>query len=317
LNGEKFHGRSLNTANTGFQQHRHQNTCSPEDLLFYNSKSIRQQNTKSCTAESLSTLAAIKFSQFMIPAFLEEYKLEIEKFKLETIKITAAPKINQLPLLLKQSKFLGTPFFPKSIEYPKNKHGKPLIMWAQLNFEEIPPLKNFPQKGILQFFLSPVFWDDIREGDFRVFYHEHLDQEVITDFSFLEPGLYEDCPINVEHSLSFKKEVEYGSTEDIRFTPNFRGKTFYEFADTLTSDEKEELTKAFYICGHKLGGYAYFTQTDPRDYDKNIRDHLLLLQIDTDENIMFGDAGVCNFFISEKDLKNRNFTNVHFNWDCC
>jgi uncharacterized protein YwqG len=253
----------------------------------------------------------------MIPAFLEEYKSEIEKFKLETIRITATPNTNKSLLSLTQSKFLGIPFFPSSLEYPKNKLGKPLIMWAQLNFEEIPHLESFPQKGILQFFLSPVFWDDIREGDLRIFYHENLAQETIMDFSFLEPELYEDCPIHIEHSLSFKKEVEYGSTEDIRFTPKFNGKTFYEFAEPLTNEQKEELTKSFHICGHKLGGYAYFTQTDPREYDRKIRDHLLLLQIDTDDKIMFGDAGVCNFFISEEDLRNTIFTNVYYNWDCC
>jgi uncharacterized protein YwqG len=253
----------------------------------------------------------------MIPSFLKEFKSEIEKFKLETVRITATPNINKSPLSLKQSKLLGTPFFPSTLEYPKNKLGKPLIMWAQLNFEEIPHLANFPQKGILQFFLSPVFWGDIREGDLCVFYHKDLDQKIITDFSFLEPESYEDCPIDIEHSLSFKKEVEYGSTEDIRFTPQFNNKTFYEFADSLTKGQKDELTKFFYICGHKIGGYAYFTQTDPRDYNPRIKDHLLLLQIDSDNKVMFGDAGVCNFFISEEDLINRNFKNVHFNWDCC
>ena len=31
---------------------------------------------------------------------------------------------------------------------------------------------------------------------------------------------------------------------------------------------------------------------------------------------MWGDAGVANFFISEQDLKNKDFTNVVYNWDC-
>ncbi|WP_427127321.1 DUF1963 domain-containing protein [Priestia megaterium] len=32
---------------------------------------------------------------------------------------------------------------------------------------------------------------------------------------------------------------------------------------------------------------------------------------------MFGDAGVANFFIKEKDLRNLNFRDVLYNWDCC
>ncbi len=34
--------------------------------------------------------------------------------------------------------------------------------------------------------------------------------------------------------------------------------------------------------------------------------------------IMWGDTGVGNFFISEKDLKDRNFSSsmILYNWDC-
>ncbi|MBT2690555.1 DUF1963 domain-containing protein [Bacillus sp. ISL-47] len=31
---------------------------------------------------------------------------------------------------------------------------------------------------------------------------------------------------------------------------------------------------------------------------------------------MFGDEGTANFFIKKADLKNLNFSNVIFNWDC-
>jgi uncharacterized protein YwqG len=39
--------------------------------------------------------------------------------------------------------------------------------------------------------------------------------------------------------------------------------------------------------------------------------------MDDEANIMFGDAGVANFFIKEEDLRNRNFRDVLYNWDCC
>lgn len=253
----------------------------------------------------------------MIPAILEKYKAELEKFKLETIRITATPNPSSKKLPLTKSKFLGTPFFPAALEYPRDTLGKPLVMWAQLNFEEIPVLDNFPSKGILQFFLSPLLWHDIREKDMAVIYHENVDQEVITDFSFLNSELYEDCPITVEHSLEFKKETEYGSSEDLRFNPSFDGKSFYDFIETLPTDDEKIVTDFFYKCGHKLGGYAYFTQGDPRDYGPELKKHLLLLQIDTDKEIMFGDVGVCNFFITANDLAKRDFSKTYFYWDCC
>jgi uncharacterized protein YwqG len=69
-----------------------------------------------------------------------------------------------------------------------------------------------------------------------------------------------------------------------------------------------------------MGGYAFFTQSDPRDYDEALRAYnVLLLQfaMDDEADIMFGDAGVANFFIKEEDLRNRNFRDVLYNWDCC
>lgn len=52
--------------------------------------------------------------------------------------------------------------------------------------------------------------------------------------------------------------------------------------------------------GHQVGGYPIFTQSDPHDD----RDPLwnkatdLLLQIDSTDDVSFGDSGVANFFIS-------------------
>jgi uncharacterized protein YwqG len=76
----------------------------------------------------------------------------------------------------------------------------------------------------------------------------------------------------------------------------------------------------FRADGHKIGGYPYFTQYDPRAYTRySDCDFNLLFQMDTDwpENIMWGDAGVGNFFIREEDLRNCDFSHVLYNWDCC
>lgn len=44
---------------------------------------------------------------------------------------------------------------------------------------------------------------------------------------------------------------------------------------------------------------------------------MLLFQLDTVEDIMWGDSGVANFFISRDALKNKDFSKVYYNWDCC
>ena len=73
--------------------------------------------------------------------------------------------------------------------------------------------------------------------------------------------------------------------------------------------------------GHKIGGYPCFTQEDPRNIPKEDHHDILLLQIDTDNigerEIMWGDSGVANFFISRENLKQRNFQDVIYTWDCC
>ena len=66
--------------------------------------------------------------------------------------------------------------------------------------------------------------------------------------------------------------------------------------------------------GHKLGGYPYFTQEDPRSAEGME----LLLQLDSDDsvNMMWGDVGVGNFFIAPEDLKRGDFSRVAYSWDC-
>jgi uncharacterized protein YwqG len=76
----------------------------------------------------------------------------------------------------------------------------------------------------------------------------------------------------------------------------------------------EEYDKAVSAQGHKLGGYAYFTQDDPRSAEDPM---LLLFQLDSDQpmDLMWGDTGVGHFFIRAADLLKRDFTKVWFDWD--
>lgn len=90
------------------------------------------------------------------------------------------------------------------------------------------------------------------------------------------------------------------------------GKKILEVLDIL--EEDKEIEEKLFEAGHKIGGYPNFTQNDINRHD------ILLLQIDsegTDEHeIMWGDCGIANFFIREKDLKELNFDEVIYNWDC-
>ena len=71
---------------------------------------------------------------------------------------------------------------------------------------------------------------------------------------------------------------------------------------------------------HQLGGYPYFTQSDPREMAHSDLD-TLLFQLDSDTRgreflVCWGDLGVANFFLSKDALQRRDFSQVMYNWDC-
>ena len=269
----------------------------------------------------------------MNPDFTEiDLRRMLEKSKMSTIKIEAKPDydlsgrfsylLKELELPITTSKFLGEPYFPKGADYPLDKNNEPMILLAQINFAEVPPLENFPETGILQFYIAVnddlygANFDDLTDqSSFRVIFHaivnENIARKDLPRFDRNENY----TPINAEYRLSFTPSIEVVPSYDYRFKHYF-GEDYYDFIRKHENDELwekyEEIANA---SGHKMGGYAYFTQYDPRN-NEIYSDYILLFQIDSGEAICWGDVGVGNWFIREEDLKKRDFTKVLYNWDC-
>lgn len=227
------------------------------------------------------------------------------------ISISAIPDEN---LSLTQSKFGGLPYLPKDMSYP-TANGKYLYLLAQLNFSEIPYLSPYPEKGILQFYLADddIYGinsnDPVTQSGFRVIYFPDIDHaNAQDDFSFLPPTLH--SPLSKKsYWLAFEAGQMPVIYPDYRFDGYFK-----EINDDAVI---EAYIDKYHVPGHRIGGYAYFTQSDPRGYTQKCSDmEMLLLQIDSDENIYWGDMGVANFFISKDDLLKRDFSRVMYNWDC-
>lgn len=256
----------------------------------------------------------------MIPEFLKKFESDLKKYEREFIKINAKPRKEKLledNLNLKDSKFLGNPFFPIDKEYPKDKNGKPMILIAQLNFEQIPALEQFPTDGILQLFLASSDW--YMDEDATIIYHpaKELTKEPMTDFSFISEKDHDEMPVYKLHKLSFEKAIDRGGSEDSQFDYLFDDQDYWDFTETLTDEQEELFSKYFDATGHKIGGYAEFTQSDPRDYDVTSMDDIQLLQIDVDDHIMFGDSGLGHIFINKESLLKKDFSKAYFYWDCC
>lgn len=254
-----------------------------------------------------------------LPKALADHWPEIEQTKRTFIEIKAVPAE---ALTLRQSKFRGLPCIPKGFPYPKDAAGKYLVPLAQINFSECPKLVGFPESGYLQFYVAADdmygldFDDQQAQTGFRVlFFEEHEVTDPQMDFAFLEETLQtEYTPVPEPYSLTFAHKEEYVGMQDVQ--------SGYAIGSILAKypEIEEPLTEALYETfpgsGHKIGGYAYFTQTDPRPDHEGWKDYILLFQLDSDDDILWGDVGVGNFFIHPDDLARRDFSKVVYNWDC-
>ena len=277
----------------------------------------------------------------MIPtqAQIEEFVLNLEALtQREVIRIKLS-LANQLAVT--DSKVGGVPYIPKEGALPRSAEGKPLFMLAQINCEQLPENNLYPKKGLLQFWIAdtedPLYgldYDDPCSNDFkRVLYFSTIGEALSID-DFISDYTFDDnhLPFNSkkQFALHFKKDTESISLEERAATQLFFEKwneafsthitTIDEFFDEVPDDICEEIN-AYLLkepTGHKIGGYPYFIEYDPRE--ENDPHTFLLLQIDIDnvegEEICWGNlGGVANFFISPEDLKNYKFNDVLVHWE--
>ena len=266
----------------------------------------------------------IKGNEERIDRIISELR---ERTSVPSIRLTANRKCGDVF----SSKFGGTPYLPPGFAYPKNEDG-PFCLLAQLNFEQLPKLPDFPQTGILQIFIADN--DQLgrshglltSQSDFRVVYHD----KIIRDESMLEaPPItgydYDTFPLEEELVLHGELEQSFISTDDFRFGREALSlyNKIYSANETrflnLPNDIGYVVSELSNSNGHHIGGYPVFTQRDPREDDVQYENHtVLLMQIDSDRKsgILFGNSGEANFFITPEQLKARDFSNVLYTWDC-
>lgn len=243
------------------------------------------------------------------------------------------------------SKFGGVPYWDLTKDYPIDSEGKKMMLLAQINFTKAAlDDERLPKQGMLQFFFSAeddVYGMDWEEPDsqknFRVIYHEVIDtnvtQELVQalDIPIATSEDNEYTPVFKEVAVNITKTTTYLGTEDYHFD-----KVFAEVVKEIYGEDIQNQGFYSYLCeedrdylfdecsndGHWILGYPYFTQSDPREYQEDNYYDALLFQMDSDmqnheDYVLWGDCGVANFFINAEALKNRDFSKVMYNWDCC
>lgn len=251
----------------------------------------------------------------MLPNNLQKYAYQLEPTLTSYIEVTT--RVCE-ELSFYESKLGGQPYWVGDKPYPYLDRA-PAQLIAQINFSQLAEkgltLTNFPTQGILQFF-APSGDDMVglrfgkEHSQIKVVYHENIQQNIYSNNEIEEVNL--DCeglPFDEPLKLNFSLGEEYLGFGDQMAQNRFN----LDLYNQMTDEEQQQYWNIADNAGSKIGGYAYFTQDDPRK-DKKL---ILLLQIDTDDNLMWGDSGIANWFITEQDLINKNFDNVFFSWDCC
>lgn len=282
-------------------------------------------------------------NKLSLPAGFEPFRAKLEASVRPYLDIQT--QITETATLW-QSKFLGLPYWPKSTSAPQTPLGHYLYLLAQINFSEASPLPGFPERGILQFYIASAdlyganFERPTEQSGFRIVFHPHPSTDhtdLVTDFSFM-PSPWKDN----ESEFPFEVFSKYLSKPNSCFALSFQLKTApMNWVDcryaALISDEpfappvSHRASQADYhqtlerytaqFQGHRIGGYPLFTQADPRSQlTDDSEPYELLLQIDSDSNnridILWGDVGICNFFIRPSALAQLDFSDVWYSWDC-
>lgn len=261
--------------------------------------------------------------------FPNEFVEQIAKTKKDAGSIILHSK-GELPL--DSSKVGGVGYFPKNRSYPIGVSGKPLHLLAQLNFAELPPIPDFPKRGLLAFYIDVhddlygMNLDDMQnQAGYRIYYFEDLALPAFTreelealpmaEYPIVEGEYAIECSIasipllqdNYEFQTQYKEEY-YALFEEL----------FGDQVDDRLDDVHESFMED--IGEGLIGGYPMFTQEDPRFYREHLQEHVLLFQLDSvfgeEVEVMWGDAGIGQFFILPTDLENRKFEKSWFNWDC-
>lgn len=265
---------------------------------------------------------------------LNRAKSIMEKMKQQTERDVFYLKLSIEEVKLCDSKLGGIPYLPTAQSAPCDAEGHQLRLLAQICLDELPAGRmGLPKTGLLQFWALD---DDLSgmdtKGGHAVIYYEKIDTAV-TEYEAVErydPYVVDDesyFPVQDTFKITFGQGREGMSISDYQFDKAFAEvwnreypqETIESFAEMNTGEAEDYVYDTANGSGHKIGGYPMFTQYDPRENGPD-EQKILLLQIDSfgadGKEIMWGDAGVGNFFIDPEDLKKKDFSNVLYTWDC-
>lgn len=239
------------------------------------------------------------------------------------------------------SRIGGDPDLPEHEEWPLDSNGTPMTFLAQLSLAELNNIDTYsilPQRGMLYFFVGvdePAYdiehkvlyvpEDKLREAKRRHSPEETAQEEVFTGYrviarSSLEPPNYgyvdyeqvEDEEHDYDQYEELCFELTEQSTADLAvmfgYPATQHGDCEYEAVLQLLTGKKYN-----YSMKDALDQITKQMNGDAKKAEQEVRDTLLLLALDSDQDIGFcwWDAGELQFYIRKEDLLAGNFAHTY------
>jgi uncharacterized protein YwqG len=263
-------------------------------------------------------------------AELDTFQARIALASLPIARITLTP---DAPIGATASRIGGPAYADtKRRKWPvRGQDRRPMLLIAQINFAEVPPLDGFPGQGLLQLFGRTderghlenlevkadrvIRWFPEPGGSLTLTPPEVL----ITNSKYASLS-----PRAVQDGLSFSFEVGLAGASLANWPYD---ETVSGFQNRLPeNDEVGRRLKNFMLdtdqvtyaaCANWIGGHPRFVQGDLRAEPRLRKLNRVLLHLTDDgKDIRLGDAGELNLMISGKALRNEDFEHAFCIWDC-
>ncbi len=249
----------------------------------------------------------------------EKFIKVLEKFKAETAKECYKVEIVDGDVSVLDNKIGGVPYLPVGCLYPKDSSGNEMSLLLQVNLKDID-LKDYPKDGILEVFVDK---DLDYPCQYAIKYFSD-DLEYQKDVLGVQSAVLSD----LSYKIDLIKAIDYMPYNDYRFGNIITKLVNEEFNVNILFGDFDDYFTEFnwfdlffeYMPNNSItiGGYADFTQYDPRSYSLNgMDDCLFKLDSNYDFNkVMIGDSGIL-FTLNNDDIKSKNFSEALVDWDCC
>ena len=233
-----------------------------------------------------------------------------------------------------ETKLGGAPDLPPDIPWPEQRDC-PLVFVGQFkahDFNQFSFCKDLPSEGFLYVFIGSELWaegyDPSDRGNWRVIYYsgpqEALDRRVLPERG-LTPPQFNPCRIVLHEALSpgwYEEPIRAFHLDEAQEDEYVH--IIYEFPDdkahqVLGRPGRIENREDDFQLQCQAISHGLVLGADGRPIDKNRAKELapgaaewrLLLQLDSDDGagMDWGDS-MLSFWIRERDLRDRNFSEV-------